>query len=275
MILVQEGEEVIPQTKLHIIGSQSYAASGSILKYEWSVQQPVGSQSIFLPSNGASDPTFEANVAGTYIFQLRVWDENFEESCVPAEYTVYVNPDEAIHVELIWDTPNDPDQTDEGPEAGADLDLHFAHWFATGPDIDGDGTPDGWFDQPFDCFWFNDHPQWGSFDPMVDDDPGLDRDDTDGAGPENLNLNIPEDGGSYRVGVHYWNDHGFGVSLATVRVYIYSVFAHQVEDVPLVNHDLWEVLSISWPSGEITLSTDNAGGYKITADYQTPYSLGP
>ena len=40
----------------------------------------------------------------------------------------------------------------------------------------------------FDCFWFNAHPNWGSFDPSVDDDPGLDRDDTDGAGPENLFL---------------------------------------------------------------------------------------
>ncbi|MGM0577580.1 MAG: choice-of-anchor D domain-containing protein [Myxococcota bacterium] len=271
VIVVQEGEEVIPQTKLHLIGSQSYASSGDIAQYEWSVQQPVGSQSVFLPSASAPDPTFEANVAGTYVFKLRVWDENGEESCVAAEYTVFVNPDEAIHVELLWDTPLDPDQTDEGPEAGADLDLHFLHPFATGEDVDGDGEPDGWFDQPFDCFWFNAQPNWGSLDPAVDDDPGLDRDDTDGAGPENVNLNIPEDGLTYKVGVHYWNDHGFGPSNATVRVYIYSSLVFELKNVELIDSDLWEVAEVSWPSGEVELITEEGGDYKIVPNYQHPF----
>ena len=275
VIIVQEGEEVIPQTKLHLIGSQSYAATGSIGKYEWTVEQPVGSQSVFLPSASAPDPTFEANVAGTYVFRLRVWDQNGEESCVPGEYTVFVNPDEAIHVELLWDTPNDFDQTDEGPEAGSDLDLHFRHPFATGEDVDGDGKPDGWFDQPFDCFWFNPHPNWGSLDPMVDDDPGLDRDDTDGAGPENVNLNIPEDGLTYYVGVHYWNDHQFGPSKATVRIYIRKVLVFQLSDVELVDHDLWEVATVAWPSGDVKLVTDAAGNYKIIPNYQHPFFFEP
>ncbi|MDP6947297.1 MAG: hypothetical protein QF464_24325, partial [Myxococcota bacterium] len=157
VIVVQEGEEVIPQTKLHLIGSQSYAANGAISTYEWSVQQPVGSQSVFLPSSTTPDPTFEVNVAGSYVFQLQVWDQNGEEACVPAEYTVFVNPDEAIHVELLWHTPLDPDETDHMAEdseepVGSDLDLHFLHPFATGEDVDGDGQPEGWFDQPFDCF---------------------------------------------------------------------------------------------------------------------------
>ena len=271
VIIVQEGEEVIPQTKLHLIGSQSYAASGAIAKYEWQVQQPVGSQSVFLPSSAAPDPTFEVNVAGTYVFKLKVWDEQGEESCVAGEFTVFVNPDEAIHVELLWHTPSDPDETDEGPEAGADLDLHFLHPFATGEDVDGDGKLDGWFDQPFDCFWFNAHPNWGSLDPMIDDDASLDRDDTDGAGPENVNLNIPEDGLTYRVGVHYWNDHGFGPSQATIRVYIYSSLVFQLNDVELVNHDLWEVATIAWPSGEVDLTTDAGGNYKILPNYQHPF----
>jgi hypothetical protein len=271
VIVVQEGEEVIPQTKLHLMGSQSYAAGGSISKYEWTVQQPVGSQLVFLPSSSAPDPTFEVNVAGSYLFKLRVWDQNNEESCIPAEYTVFVNPDEAIHVELLWHTPLDPDETDEGPEAGADLDLHFLHPFATGEDVDGDGAPDGWFDQPFDCFWFNPHPNWGSLDPAKDDDPGLDLDDTDGAGPENVNLNQPQDGMMYKVGVHYWNDHDFGPSLATVRIYIYSSLVFQLSDVELVSHDMWEVADIAWPSGEVTLNTDLGGSYKITPDYNHPF----
>jgi hypothetical protein len=94
------------------------------------VKQPVGSQSVFLPSFLAADPTFEVNVAGTYEFQLDVWDQNDQKSLTSAFVTVAVIPDEAIHVELLWTTEGDPDQTDAGPEAGVDLDLHFAHPFA-------------------------------------------------------------------------------------------------------------------------------------------------
>ena len=275
IIKVQEGEEVIPQTKLHLIGSQSFASSGDITKYEWTVQQPPGSQSVFMPSASAPDPTFETNVAGTYIFNLEVWDEADEKSCVPAEFQVIVNPDEAIHIELLWNTPNDPDQTDEGPEAGADVDLHFLHPFASTPyDIDGDGQPDPYFDGQFDCFWFNPNPDWASHDPMVDDDPGLDRDDTDGAGPENVNLNIPEHGLTYRVAVHYWDDHGFGDSFATVRIYIHSVLVFQVEEVLLSHHDLWEVATVAWPSGLVTPVTDAGGGNLIIPNYEHPLFLG-
>ncbi len=270
IIQVQEGEEVIPQTKLHLVGSQSTAPSGSIKTYEWSVQQPPGSKSVFHPSKSFADPTFEVNVAGTYVFYLNVWDEKGEAACEVAEYTVIVNPDEAIHIELLWDTPNDPDQTDEGPEAGADMDLHFTHPFATGADVDGDGIPDGFFDMPFDTFWFNPEPDWASHDPAVDDNPSLDRDDTDGAGPENINLNLPEDGLKYRVGVHYWNDHGFGASYATVRVYIFSVLVFEVAGVEMMHHDMCEFATIDWPSGEVLPVTGPDGGYKCMPNYENP-----
>ncbi len=272
VIVVQEGEQVIPQTVLHLFGDQSASPAGEIKKWEWSVEQPSGSQSLFLPSANFPAPTFEANVAGSYLFQLTVLDENDTPSCVPGEAQVVVIPDEAIHVELLWNTPNDPDQTDEGPEAGADVDLHFTHEFAGGPDLDGDGEPDGWFDQPFDCFWFNANPQWESFDPAIDDDPSLDRDDTDGAGPENLNLNIPQNDRIYRVGVHYWHDHGFGPSYATVRVYIYAQLVFELQDVKLVNHDMWEVCTIEWPSGQVDQVGD---GFKITPNYENPFFYQP
>ena len=275
IINVDEGEEVVPQTTLHLGGDQSFSPTGAIAKWEWSVEQPAGSQSLFIPSATFPNPTFEANVAGPYLFRLVVTDENGEVSCQAAERMVVVIPDEAIHVELLWNTPNDPDQTDEGPEAGADVDLHFLHPYASGPDIDGDGTPDGWFDQPFDCFWFNATPNWGSFDPAVDDDPGLDRDDTDGAGPENMNLDIPEAGKTYRIGVHYWHDHKYGPSYVTVRVYVYSELVFELSDVKLYNHDMWDVATVAWPSGVVTLQTGADGGYLITPEYENPYFYQP
>ena len=275
VINVQEGEEVIPQTVIHLKGDQSFGASGGVKKWSWSVTQPVGSQSVFTPSSTFPNPTFEANSAGTYQFKLDVWDGAGNKSCEPAVAEVVAIPDEAIHVELHWNTPNDPDQTDEGPEAGADVDLHFLHPYASGPDLDGDGVPDGWFDQPFDCFWFNPTPNWGSFDPSVDDDPGLDRDDTDGAGPENLNLNIPEDGKTYRIGVHYWHDHGYGPSYVTLRIYIYAMLVWEVKDLKLVNHDMWDAATIEWESGQVTSLTTEGGLYKITPDYQNPFFFQP
>ena len=265
-----EGDEVIPQTILHLFGDESYAANGTIQKWEWDVSQPAGSQSVFVPSYTFPNPTFETNVAGVYTFYLTVYDQTNTPSCFPSEYEVVVIPDEAIHIELLWHTPEDLDETDTGPEAGSDLDLHFLHPWAAGPDLDGDGAADGWFDIPFDCFWFNAHPNWGSYDPGINDDPGLDRDDTDGAGPENINLDIPENV-LYRVGVHYWNDHGYGASYATVRVYIYAQLVFEVQDVMLVDSDMWEVCSVEWPSGKVQVITDDAGQYKITPAYHNPY----
>ena len=270
VITCQEGEEVIPLTTLHLSGTESTSSEGQITKYEWSVDQPAGSKSLFSPSATFPSPTFEVNVAGAYTFYLDVWDDTNIPSCQAAQYQVVVIPDKAIHIELLWTTPNDPDETDEGPEAGADLDLHFVHPSAGGPDLDGDGLPDGWFDGPFDCFWFNPNPNWGSLDPAAGDDPMLARDDTDGAGPEVLLLDIPEEV-TYKVGTHYWNDQDYGHSLATIRIYIYAQLVFEKADVMLVNHDMWDVCRIDWPSGDVTLKTTGAGDLAITSTYQNPF----
>ena len=269
VIKCPQGDEVIPQTVLYLRGDESYAPQGTIQKWEWDVEQPQGSQSVFVPSYTFPNPTFEANVAGVYKFSLTVWDEFGIPSCFPATHQVVVICDETIHIELLWQTPADPDETDTGPEAGSDLDLHFLHPWAAGPDVDGDGAPDGWFDIPFDAFWFNAHPNWGSYDPGINDDPGLDRDDTDGAGPENINLDIPENV-TYKVGVHYWNDHGYDSALATVRVYLYSQLVFEAADVLLEDSDMWSVCTIQWPTGLVEPILDADGGHSIFAYYQNP-----
>lgn len=272
---VKEGGQVIPQTVLHLFGDKSTAKVGEVVAWKWTVKQPMGSKSSFLPHSEFATPTFEANVAGEYLFSLTVTDSMNVTSCKSDKIKVVVIPDESIHVELLWDTPDDPDQGDEGPEAGADMDLHFVHPLATGPDLDEDGLPDGWFDYPFDCFWFNPNPQWASFDPSIDDDPSLDRDDTDGAGPENLNLNIAEDNTTYRIGVHYWHDHNFGPSHATVRIYIYGSIEYTVTDLKMVQHDMWEVATLEWPSGTIKPIVDKNGNPKVIPNYENPFFFQP
>ncbi|MBM4373207.1 MAG: hypothetical protein FJ098_16245 [Deltaproteobacteria bacterium] len=271
VIGIAEGEEVVPQTLLHLQGDQSFAASGSVARWEWSVEQPPGAQSVFIPSAAFPNPAFEVNVAGQYTFNLTVYDQQDIPSCSPASAQVLVLPCcGGFHVELTWLTPEDPCEWDEGPGAGADLDLHVLHPWAGGPDLDGDGLPDGWFDLSFDCFWFNAYPEWGSFDPSIDDNPGLDRDDTDGAGPENFNLHAPENV-TYRVGVHSWDDHGWGPSFATVRVYLFSQLVFEVSDVLLSDGDLWEACTVEWPSGQVRIVLDSGGQYKITPTYESPF----
>ena len=74
------------------------------------------------------------------------------------------------------------------------------------------------------------------------------------------------------MGVHYWADHSFGPSYATVRVYIYADLVFQLEDVKLVNYDMWEVCTIDWPSGNVEQVED---GFKITPEYINPFFYQP
>lgn len=267
IIEIEEGFEVSPQTLLHLSGENSFSPFGSILGWEWSVMQPDGSQSTFLPSDTSSTPAFQANVVGYYMFQLTVTDSTGKTSCVPGIAEVMVMPDEAIHVELVWDTPGDAIQFDAGLGAGADMDLHFLHPNAEGEDLNEDGVGDGWFDIPYDVFWVNPKPNWEDPDLLANDDPSLDRDDKDGAGPENINLILPMDGNTYRVGVHYWAAYEYGVSTATLRVYLSGVLAYEEKDVVMNNHDLWEACTIEWPSGAVE---PIGNGIQILPDYVHP-----
>jgi len=281
IIVVEEGEEVPPQTIIHLHGDQSQASSGSISSYQWSLDQPEENKFNLIPTYTFPNPTHEVNVAGTYTYCLDVCDAQFCSNDAQCNTTackkVVVVPDQAIHCELTWDTPGDLNQFDEGPDAGSDMDIHFTHPFATGPDLDGDGGPDGWFDLTYDCFWYNPEQEWESMNPNVSDDPSLDRDDTDGAGPENINLDVPVDGRVYKIGVHYWDDHGFGASYPTVKCWIFGqhVFEKNLKElgvngVKMFNCDMWEAATIEWPSGKVTAVPGEQSGMKITHCYQNP-----
>ncbi len=145
---------------------------------------------------------------------------------------------------------------------------------SVGQGPNADVSWDGWFDQPFDCFWFNPVPNWGSLDPTVADDPTLDLDDTDGAGPEILNLAVPESGLSaddrYKFGVHHWSDNGHGPSVPEVRIYINGELTYSQHGPTMDGHDLWFVGEIAWPSGEVT-PLEEDGGAVLIEDYSSPF----
>lgn len=271
VIVVAEGEEVIPQTVVHLSAKESYAPFGAIVENLWSVTAPEGApRPVLIPSFSAEEPVVELNSVGLYTFKLKVRDEFGNASgsveCPDASYDVLVQPDQAIHVELTWVTPGDDDETDTGEGVGSDLDLHFTHQNARGPDLDGDGVGDPWFDQKWDAFWYNKEPDWATLGEQRDN-PRLDRDDYDGAGPENLNLSVPEDDITYRIGVHYWNHWGYGPADATVKVFHYADEIYDVTYEGLADLDMWCVGEIHWPVPAVTRCAGEGEPELITPSY--------
>jgi hypothetical protein len=256
------GTEVPPQSDLTLSATDSIPSTGAIVEYHWTVTQPPGGAGIYNPGPSYPEVKFQTNVAGKYTFELEVKDAE-SWSCVPATREILVVPNEAIHIELTWDTPQDSDPTNEGLDAGADMDLHFVHLnnallnpngFDEYPPGDGDGVNEGFFDDLWDTFWFYPDHDWGIFSNW-EDNPSLDRDDTDGAGPENLNLNVPEPGVTYKIGVHYWDDHEYGASTPTVHIYFFGSLILTQTGCPMIPHDMWTVGTFDWPSQEMDLWT--------------------
>jgi hypothetical protein len=220
--------DVIPLVTLELDASLSTDADGPLSGYLWEVtERPLGSTAPLQPRADVANPTFFLDLAGRYIFSLRVYDQTGVESCEPATVLAMVTPNEDIHVQLVWNT-ND-----------TDVDLHFMR----------DG---GVWDSQDDCHWKNRAPDWGA--PGTDDDPSLDIDDVNSYGPENINLSNPEHGRRYHVGVYYYSDHGnrSPQTDVTIRIFIGGVerFANTFFD--LRHHQFWHVADIDWPSADIT-----------------------
>lgn len=238
----REGANVLPQTTLHFDASWP---GEEVVTHRWTVEQPAGSTSVFRPSADVPAPTFEANIAGEYGFEVAM--TTADGKVARRRYRVYAASTSRLHVELIWSTLGDPDPSDEGAHppdgsstdlftsAGTDLDLHLApRGVGTWSDGDGDGAPDPWLTDD-DCYWYNPAP--GS---DFETSPTLDRDDTDGWGPENINLDVPSPGVCYDIAVHYWDDWGYGESIPEVRVYFADGLAARAS-ATLVQEDLWRV----------------------------------
>lgn len=283
VLSIAEGDKVIPQTTLHLSAAESMSPKGPVISWNWRVEQPEDNKFFLQPDSTVESPVHEANIVGTYTYCLDVCNQtrcSGDDACMTtACKTVEILTEEAIHIELTWKTPGDPDEYDEGPGVGSDMDLHFTHPFATGSDVDQDGKPDPWFDLTHDCFWFNPHPSWESMDPSVPDDPNLDRDDTDGAGPENLSLEMPQPGTTYRIGVHYWDDHDLGISYPRLKIYLWGAleFDKDLKNLGILmgNKDMWEVATVQWPEGSITEAKDAQGQLKITKEYMPPGWIEP
>lgn len=232
--------QAVPLDTISLDARDSFDPEGTgIDRFEWSlVDRPLGSTNE-LEAIVDGNAELWMQTAGTYVVELRVWNQLGIESCEPARLQIDVIPDEDIHLQLVWRTPNDRNQTDSN---GTDVDLHLLH-----PNADG-----RWNTSPWDCFWRNMEPDWGEAgDPR--DNPSLDIDDTNGAGPENINLDNPQVGAVYQVGVYYYSDNNYGRSEVTSRIYIGGQLFMERSGRVMTNQQFWHVASVEWPSGRIDL----------------------
>jgi len=112
----------------------------------------------------------------------------------------------------------------------------------------------GWWTTD-DCFYANRTPDWGAAGAVAN--PTLDRDDTDGNGPENTTINMSPASGTYTVGVHYYCQHSLGSGAAagdgptegTVRVYCGGALIATYTGLSLDRTDRWlDVATVDYPS---------------------------
>ena len=212
-----------PRKTIELDGNASYDPGGSQLTYQWTLlSTPEGSGTEGLLNETSPGAYLTMDIAGDYVTQLKVTNEIGLTSS-PATCTTSAIPDEQLHVELIWDT------------GGADMDLHLAQ----GGHSIYDGT--------YDCNWCRQSPEWGVSG--IDDNPVLDIDDQQGYGPENINIDVPADG-AYDVYVHYFNDGGDDVVVATVKVYLYGVEVDSLSKA-MERDNVWYVGQINWPDGTL------------------------
>jgi hypothetical protein len=205
---------------------------GGIVTYRWSVvSRPAGSTSTPATPTSATT-TFFLDAAGGYVLRLCVTDDEMTMTC--CDVAITATAPGVLHVEVAWST------------VYGDVDSHL---------LNVTRVPDaGWFTTD-DCYYANPGPDWGAAGATAN--PTLDRDDTDGYGPENTTIDLAPAAGRYHVGVHYYCQHSIGRGMvgagdgpteATVRIYCDGALIATYDRIALAETDDWvTVASVDYP----------------------------
>ena len=221
------------------------ALEGEVEDYSWHLVDWPQDSGAFLDEGDEPWATqLYLDLAGTYVVELDVADEEGEWACEPARLKVMALVGSDIHVQLVWDTPGDPHRHNDH---GTDLDLHFLH-------------PNGqWGQAPWDCNWQNREPLW-----TEEEGPGnptLDIDAHQGWGPENVNLDGPEEDLVYSAGAFYFTDRGYGASYATMRVFLEGELAAERVSQALHVDDFWYAFRVRGDLSEVEVVDETYQGF--------------
>lgn len=210
-----------------------------IVGFSWGLsERPFGSE--ITDWSDADSFEFEPDVPGDYVVNLAIWDESDTSGCFEDTVDVTVRdesggePLPSLHVSLTWDN-------------GADLDHHFVH-------ESGD-----FFDTTYDCHYGNMNPDWG--EAGARHNPTLDVDDTDGFGPENINIAEVEAGVTYTGIVAVSNMNGTSSVAPTLTVFVDDEWVHEFTGSLETSSDYWTAYELVFrPDGTFDLfSIDEYG----------------
>ena len=182
------------------IGVDSYDPADLPITYSWRlVDRPIGSASV-MPSGSTSDRHgFSTDLAGDYVAELVVTNSEGVSS-PPCEAILTAEPVEALWVEMFWES------------SGDDMDLHLL-------------APGGSIETDSDCYYANCASTWGEgldwgVTGETTDNPSLDLDDISLTGPENINIESPENA-TYKVLVHDFPGSVFTAgNPVTINIYL-------------------------------------------------------
>jgi hypothetical protein len=197
--------------------------------------QPQGADSAFF--------SFWLPLAGPYTVRLTVFNGDGIQSgdTVNARVEFTAIPGSRMHVQLTWD------------DSSNDQDLHL--WYLP--------ETEQLCNQPWDCFFSNKMPVWFASAAAGDGpNPRLDIDDTNGLGPENINIDDPQPS-TYRIVVHYWADYAdSSPTRNTVRVFLNGLQVAEYRRT-LSDQTMWLVGDIAWNAngtGTVTPYPSDAAG---------------
>ena len=225
-------ETIEPLGEVFLDGRASFDPDGKTLNsFRWEVIDfPLDTDTQLFELQGQSTPLAQliAPLAGRYELLLTVTNSEGVESIDTEQARVAFDaiPRDNLHVQLVWDDPDN------------DFDLHMTF-------VDRADEVCG---QPYDVHWRNNQqPIWdAAHPPDSGPNPSLDRDDTDGRGPENINVAEPGPG-RYRLYAHYFADRGANpdATRATLRVWLNGL---QVAELSrrLDERELWAAMDVLW-----------------------------
>lgn len=243
-----------------ISGRDSVPGSGgAIASWTWTVERPAGSNAIFVPSSYTAEVTLTPDVPGIYRVELQVRSENEVDGCGDSRARRSFSAGGVplpLRVQLAWHTPEGISHTGPPPDPG----IHVAHPNAVGYDLWGDEALEPWYDLRWDAYWgsFNyGKADWG-VEGVLSDDPQLEAiPDMGPYGLENVSLDRPEAGLTYRVGVERYRPPNESPTPQPVQARVAIFFDESHAGITayraLVTDDFWEVATVNPTTGVVTL----------------------